>query len=193
MKSWHSLFIALTLFVMVGCIPIIHALYTEKDLILVPEIEGSWYAEVDEPNSESKDMEMWHFELLKNKHYQLTHISKGHKAEFEARFLKLNGTLFLDLYPESMPDENYLYELHVYPMHTVSRIQFKGDQFHLEMLEGDWINKKIESNELDIEHTDGPHDTKILTAKTPELQAFFGEIGQINEAWGEPLELQRSK
>ena len=189
MKALKWLLASVIPILLYGCIPMINPLYTEQDLILAPEIEGMWYAEDEYIGTDSATIEVWNFDLEKGKHYILKHVSKGHEAEFDARFVRFNGTLFLDLYPEKIDNENYLYEVHVYPMHTVSRLTLKEDILFLQMLDGEWVDKQIKNETLDVEFAKGPHQTVLFTDQTPKLQEFFSSIAKNDDAWGDALEL----
>lgn len=191
MKALQWLLLAAISVLASGCIPSLHKLYTEEDLIRVPKMEGTWFTANEDPNAEDSEYEEWHFERIKKKRYELRHVVKGHEARFKAHFVRLNDVLFLDLYPEDLPNDNYLYELHIYPMHTFSRILLDGDKFELALLDSEWFEDQYEDDKLNVDFVEGPNESVIITAKTAPLQKFVSSISDNEDAWSDPINLSR--
>jgi len=166
-----------------GCIPSINPLYSEEDLVFVPELLGTW--------TDPKSNETWTFAQKNETAYVLTHADSNHRADFRAHLVKLGETIFLDLYPVKRDTDDYLYQMHVFPVHTFSKININSDQLTIAMLDLVWLKKNIDSNEIAIEHAKA-NETILLTAPTQELQAFMLKHAKEEAAFSDPLVLQKS-
>src|SRR6187401_3334085 len=93
MKGYSCLALFAFAAVLAGCIPTLHPLYTDDDVIFDPALVGLW--------AEENSKDTWLYEKVDDKSYRLTYTDgEGKKGEFQARLLKLGGFRFLDLYPE---------------------------------------------------------------------------------------------
>ena len=87
MKTKKLLFYLLAA-IMGGCIPSLHPLYTEKDLIFEEKLLGIW----------GKSDEYWKFqEATDSNSYDLTTMIDQDEGKFVAHLVKLDNMLFLDL------------------------------------------------------------------------------------------------
>ena len=107
----------------VGCVPSIHPLYTEGDLVFEPALVGLW--------AEEDDDDRWVFRKSGELEYELTITEDGTPGDFEARLLQLGSHRFLDLYPEEPPLENGFYTFHLLPIHTFYKFQIEGDMVRI--------------------------------------------------------------
>jgi len=103
---------------LVGCVPSLHRLYTDKDLIFDPKLLGVW----------SDEQSKWTFEKGKDEmSYKLTVIfeeKKDKKAEFDTHMVKFDNMLFLDLFPTDPEVEmNVFLALHLVPAHTFIKVE----------------------------------------------------------------------
>lgn len=178
-----------------SCVPSIHPLYHNDDLITDPRLYGTW-AGNDDMN------ETWKFEELplaqelfgESKDtlpgYLLTITQNENPAQFYARMLKLDNQLFLDLFPkESNGDiqgiKNDWLSMHYFPVHTFARIRFEEGKLLVEPFDPDFITKLLEQKKIRIPH----EETKnrfILTAGTDELQKFVIKFGRDPKAYVDP-------
>jgi hypothetical protein len=100
----------------VGCIPSLHPLYTENDLIFEKALVGTW---VDE-NPENT----WTFSQSGEKEYKLIYSEDGKPGEFTAHLLKIKDKMFIDLYPAEpeLKANNGFYKAHLIPCLYPSKI-----------------------------------------------------------------------
>jgi len=159
--------------ILAGCVPSIHPLYTDEDLLLDPALQGSW---------EDDGGDVWLFEQEIENGYRLTITDDGIPARFEARLLQLGSYRFLDLYPEEPPLESEFLKWHLLPVHTFYRFSLEGDGIHLVGLDEDWLEEMIDCGQIDIKHerVDG---TLVLTAATKDLQALVLEYADDQDAF----------
>ena len=185
LKIFLSLGIALFI---LGCVPSLHPLYTDKELVFNPALVGTWLDVDDEKDT-------WTFRKSEEKAYKLIQYqSKGDTAEFEVHLVQLGEFLFLDTQVEG-PEmiNNDFYRMHFIPGHIFSRVRLEGDNLSLAMLDPDSLKKMIEEKKADIGHELFGDDGIVLTAPTAELQKFMLKSAGDTEAFGEPMKLKRQK
>ncbi len=171
-----------------GCVPSLHPLYTEKDVTFEPTLVGVW--------SEKDKTDTWTFKKSGDNAYELIMTEDGVPGKFEVHLVRLGELLFLDLYPEEPDIANNLYKAHLVPAHTFLGIQIDKEKgvVRLAIIKPDWLEEAIDSKKVTIAHErlgDGDESTIVLTASTKALQEFV--VKHAAEAFGEPAELHRRK
>ena len=106
-------------------------------------------------------------------------------TKFELHLMRLGESLFVDISPTQDEEE-------AARPHTVLRIERDGDALHTWFLDREWLRRKTESGEANIEHESEDY-TIILTTSTNELRAFFLKYAEDEEAFSDPLEWRRQK
>lgn len=115
-----------------GCVPSLHPLFTEKDLVFDPALVGRW--------AEEKGESTWVLKKSGDKSYELTYREKkGMTGKFEAHLVQFGAYRFLDIYPQELDIKNDFYKLHLIPAHTFSRVWVKGDALQIAMLDPGWL------------------------------------------------------
>jgi len=172
------------LLMLAGCIPSVHPLYTDDDLIYDPSLIGQW--------ADKDGKEAWTFKKSADKEYKLVYVDeKGKKGEFVVHLLKVGNRKFLDLYPAD-PDlnQNDFYKCHLLPVHTFIRVQQIEPTLQMAMLKPDWIKKILRKNPGAIHH-ETVDDSILLTAQPKEMQAFLIKHDNTPDAWNECSPLTR--
>ena len=167
-----------------GCVPSLHPLYTEEDLVYDPALVGTWTEE------ESEDT--WTFRKLGDKGYDLIYTEGGVPARFEAHLVTVGEFLFLDTYPGEPDIKNGFYLIHLVPAHTFLRIGIEGDVLRYAMLDLDWLKKMIAEEKVDIGHEEMEGGI-LLTAPPKELQEFLMKYAEDDKGFPDPKELHRQK
>ncbi len=175
-----------------GClVRSIHPLYTEKDLILVPEIVGKWL---------NKDGDEYIFiKKEKGKSYSFIHINKKNvgkmapvndTAYMDAHFLKLGGQIFMDLFPgdnEQMDKLQTTLAFHLVGIHSFYKILIVDGKPQIQEMDDEWLEKMIKSKRIRIKHERLQSDDGIvLTASTKELQKFMTKYANEEKAFKKP-------
>ncbi|MBI4242467.1 MAG: hypothetical protein HY606_00085 [Planctomycetes bacterium] len=169
---------------LVGCVPSLHPLYTDEDLVFDPAIVGEW--------SEKNFEERWIFTKSNEKEYRLLYIdADGKEGKFVVHLVKVEGRLFLDLFPEN-PDlkENDFYKGHLLPIHTFIRIEQIEPTLRMAMLNYDWIKKFLQDHPDAIQH-EKIDDGLLLTGKPKELQIFLIKHEKTKDAFGDFSDMVR--
>jgi hypothetical protein len=157
---------ALTLALVAGCVPSLNPVYTEKDLVVKPELAGTF-------QPENKD-QTWKFVQQAGKAFQLIHTDQqGNEGRFIAHLAEVEGLLFLDLAPEkSQVSENGLYQFHLAPIHTIYLVKGTAPDLRLAAIDYNWLEKTLREDPDVLQHSlvDG---RLLITAPTEEVQAFL--------------------
>lgn len=187
--------VAIGLFV-TGCVPSLHPLYSEKDLVFDLALEGTWI--------EAEGKNTWALKASGENAYELTYTeysqapgssaenAAGNPGKFEVHLARLGRFLFLDLYPEEPNIKNDFYQGHLIRSHTFGRIWIEDKVIRIAMLDPDWFEKMEKEKKLHIacEHVSGNF---ILTASTEKLQEFLLAYAEDSKAFGDPTELHRKQ
>lgn len=173
--------IALT--TLVGCIPSLNPVYTEKELVFDRQALGVW----GQPGKTAK----WEFSEGGANSYRLVYTDEGGKqGVFRAHLANLDGTLFLNLFPEAMPSDNSaFYQFHLVPIHTVYRVRRTEPNLELAAIDFQWLDKYLAEHpqELTFATMNG---SKLVTAPTADLQRF---VVAHQDKFTSKFELQRMK
>lgn len=180
----------------IGCLRSVHKLYTNKDLVYEPRLEGKWY--------EKDGRSLWTFTRDGERRYELLYDQHSSKqeipgngeftaAKFEAHLVRLGTSLFLDLFPKDVVSRNDLFAVHVIPAHTFSRVDLSKDTLRLAMLDHEWFKGMVDEGKISIQYEEIDKGQYVLTAQVPELQKLVLTYADDPEAFTNPTELVRGK
>lgn len=153
-----------------SCVPSIHGIATESNILFKPELVGSWVPEEGEG--------AWIFENENDKGYLLTlQTPDGIDGTFHTALVELDGHLFLDLFPSdsdpSWPIDSF-YGLHFLPIHTFIQLELSQENLSLRMMDPTWMDAWLASNPDSVSHE--KESFTLLTASTAELQAWLPQL-----------------
>jgi hypothetical protein len=180
-----------------ACVPVmsLHPLYTEKEVVFEEKMLGTW---VDENEDTSLEFSR---SKKSDKRYQLILAdNEGHKGKFEAQLVKLEGKLFLDVYPAQFPcdieDANkadWAYNaFFLIPAHTFAKVDYSEPKLKLALTDDEKMKELLEAdpNAVKFESID---DKAVLTASPKELQKFVLKYADDARLFSEEIELVRKK
>jgi hypothetical protein len=187
MKRTISLFALL--FILVGCVPSLHSLYTEEDLISDPALVGVW-KEADDGGKKAS----WAFTAADNKAYSLLVTDEdGKTGNFEAHLLKLKGVMFLDLFPDKLESsQSDFYKGHLVPAHSFVRVDQIVPTLRLRDMNFDWMKNFLKDKPAALAH-EKMDDAIVLTASTKDLQSFVAAHMNDEGMFDEKTELKRQE
>jgi len=165
-----------------GCVPSLYPLYTGPDVVFDPALIGEW---------KSDDLkETWVFTQLEEKNYRLALTDQdGNPGLFTAHLVKVEGRLFLDLFPEEPSEiKNDFYKGHLLPVHTFSLVKQVSPTLQVASMKPDELRDYLEDHPTDLAH-ERRDNTLILTAKPKDLQSFL--LQHEKEIFSEPGEMKR--
>jgi len=160
-----------------GCVPSLHPLFTENELIFDANLVGIW-APVD-------SNETWEFKpsgKSDSNSYECIYIeNNGKSGGFYAGLGNLGDNMFLDIYPKELNlSENDFYKTHFVAAHSFMRAQLTKDSLELRVMNPGNLDKLLKSDPGIIKHERLESGGIVLTAPTKELQKFMLKYG-INE------------
>jgi hypothetical protein len=166
-----------------GCVPSLHPLYTEKDLTFDPALLGQW--------TEDDGKGTWAFTKAGEKEYRLVFTdNQGKGGGFQAHLLKIEGRLFLDIFPTDLDlKENDFFRLHLLPAHTFMLVKQVQPSLQMAFLNPDWVEKYLKEHPESIRHETLDDGHTVFTAQPKELQAFVLQHEKV--AFGTPQRLTR--
>jgi hypothetical protein len=169
-----------------GCIPSLHPLYTDKDVVYDPRLIGVW----SDPNK--PDIGTWEFRPAEPNNYKLIYTDKDKAVgSFWVHLVKIDGMLFLDLFPiDPNLSQNGFYQLHLLPAHTFMKIEQIEPTLKMRFMEGDILEKKPELLKHEVLEDNG-NKKLVLTASTRELQEFMRKHSGDKDVFGEPSDMKR--
>ncbi len=169
----------------VGCVQLsLYPLYTDADLVFESDLIGEW--------SEEGSRETWAFTKADGNAYDFSFTDdNGEKGEFIAHLVKVQGDLFLDIFPKK-PEENGsdAYGWHLLGMHSFIHVKQIEPMLQMAVLDPGWVKKYLQEHADAIQH-ETLKDRIILTAKTEELQAFVVKIRKIGGAFDDYCNMTR--
>lgn len=184
MRSAKILILFGVAILLTGCVPSLHPLFTDKDLVFDQVLVGTW---VDEDGKNT-----WTFQKSGENVYELVYTENEEPAKFQAHLLKLGDFLFLDVFPEEPGMKNGLYKGLLISAHGFSRIWIEGDSVRLAYLDPEWLKQMIDKKKVKIDH-DFIDQGIILTAETNELQKFAVKYAEDAKAFSVKTELHRQR
>ncbi|QDU74613.1 hypothetical protein Pan97_16240 [Bremerella volcania] len=159
--------VALTL--LAGYIPSLNPVYTDQQLVFDANVLGTWV--------QANGQDTWEFTKRDAKSYRLVYTDKdGHQGRFVARLADLNGTLFLDLFPEQKTEDDTagFYKFHLVPIHTIYRVKRTELKLELAAIDYKWFDKYLTDHPGAIQFATF-NGRKLITASTTDVQAFVLE------------------
>ncbi len=184
MKKYMILLALGAVFMLTGCIPCsINQFYSEDNLTFDPNIIGSWG---------ENDTETTFIEQVDSFTYRISLEDETGRAAFEGHLFKINGVLFLDLFPDA--DElqmNETYKEHLIPVHSVYRVIKTEPDLVIDTYDYGWLVDTMEKQPppLDFIETNG---RMFFTSPTEKLQEFIANNLDTQGAFlGDPMVLHR--
>jgi hypothetical protein len=171
--------------ILTGCLPSLHPLYTDEDVIFEEKLVGKWAEEGGN---------IWEFRQGDGKTYRMR-VFDGKEGRLKAHLVKLQDMLFLDIFPEdeTLEELQDFYKVHLLPVHTFMKVEQLEPMLVLRMMKSEKVAEMLESdpNLLKHETIEHPSSSIVLTASTKELQQFMIEHGNEEGMFKNAMELTR--
>lgn len=191
--------LAFMVMLLAGCIPSLHPLYTEKDILRMDAITGDWLSD------DSTSMYQIIASPDEKPSYLFTYLElpgKGNlfnadssRANFIVNLVNLNGSYFMDFYPgenDDLENLNVLLQVHLIPAHTFAKFRVTPDTIIIWRFDPDWLESLFDENRIRIAH-EKIDDQIVLTASTEELQKFVSKYADDPSAYVAPEVLIRKR
>ena len=182
-----------------GCIPVmsLHPLYTEEDVVFEEKLVGIW---IDDANG------TWEFKHPDEKDmtYELVLSSpEDAKGLFVANLVKLENSLFIDVYPKQFPCEmedpnktEWHYNAFFYiPAHTFIKIDSIEPQLRMRLTDNEKMGELLKEDPNVVKHevVEDYDGGIVLTASTKELQAFVLKYADDSRLFTDEIIYSRKK
>jgi len=183
----QKIFLVLFILCLVGCVPSLHQLYTEKTLVYDPAIVGNW----------QQDDELWGFVGDPNdRSYHLTITEKEDKtSKLLVHLVEVGGRRFFDFYPDKdaeLEGGTWL-KFSVIPVHLFLTVDKTEQVLTLAVMDPDEADKLLAQKPGLVKH-ERVEDGQVVLTDTPErLQAFLLEGLKVEGFFGKPFELTQAK
>lgn len=180
-----------------GCVPVLslHPLYTQNDVVPEKKLLGVW---IDDPNKPETTWEFSSIEEPNNAYKLIFSDEEGKKGSFVAHVVKLQGRLFLDVYPSELPwettDPNKMdwpyNSFFLIPAHTFLRIDSVEPQLKMQLMLESEVKELLTEKPDIVKHTTAS-ERLVLTAPTKELQAFILKYADDERVFTDEVTLVR--
>jgi hypothetical protein len=183
-----------------GCLVMsLHPFFTDADSVFEKSLIGTW--------TDKSDNATLTFKQFGANAYRVTYLQhdlspsqggkkeSGEPGEFEGHVGRVNGGLFLDLYPEKDSWDrlkNDALAVHLAPTHTISKVWFDGDMLMVAGLNHDWLKELVAKDAAAIGH-ETVEGAIVLTASTEALQGFLKKYADEPGAFPNADEFRRQK
>jgi hypothetical protein len=147
------------------------------------QIEGFEDISEEIDDEEKEEMEYGYLVVHEDKEENTVSVFIGH-------FIELNDQLYFDLFPLDTWGSGLL-ENHYFPVHTFSKIELQNEEMKISLFKSSWIREQIEDNRVRIKH-EKTEEGVLITASTNELQRFVERYGETEEAFEDPISLQKT-
>ena len=145
-----------------------YPLFSERDAVLVPEIEGSWEITAFEADT-------LEFGKVGDNFYNMVLTSRGLSSEFEATFTHIGHELVLDILPKTVVSDDFVeeyYQEHLLPLHSFIRVQLTGDTLRLASSKYRWFYDNVVAQRSNANYL--LSDLRlILNLSTNQLRAYL--------------------
>jgi hypothetical protein len=192
-----SIFGLLATGLLLGCVPSLNPLYTDKDVVFDPALVGSWTGE--------NAKETWSFQKSGEKAYKLTQTdAEGHTALFEVHLVQLQDYRFLDLYVLELGEPNKESKINSYagcaliPGHMFLKVTRIEPTLQMACMDPDWLRDFLQKNPNALRHKkiasgDQNDERIVLTAETKDLQSFILKHIKDEKIFGDPGEFKKKE
>ncbi len=163
----------ITLGLLAGCVPSVFPIYRDEEVIFDPALLGAW------TNEDSS--EIYLVSQVAGRAYSVVMIDEDcERATLEMHLAQIGGSKFVDItYADREPDVLSL------QTHVMFRFEQVGSTVTLRTIKPKWLGEYLEENPHAIEHLMTRDDQIVITARTPDLQAFGREHEETTDAWNE--------
>jgi hypothetical protein len=169
-------------FAMSACVPSLHALYTDKDVIFDAGLLGDWV----EAKADSKGTLT--ISKAEAGAYKVVSSDGKDTSSFSGHLVKLADKRFLDLTGDSSVECHTL----VIPVHMWFLISQTGEKLQMRDFSDDWLGKLLKREPTALKHEFVDNDL-VLTASTSELQSFVMLHVNTKGAFEEQVDYVRKK
>ncbi|HEV8544369.1 MAG TPA: hypothetical protein VGR78_18420 [Verrucomicrobiae bacterium] len=185
--AWRAIS-SLIVLLFAGCIPSLQPLFTEKDLVFEETLLGSFSEEKQDPST-------WTFSRGEDRGYHLVIKDGNKRSPLSAHLFKVDGKLYLDLYPENEGFEDWprddFFKSTLVPAHIFFAVSDISPILRFRALQEDWLKEYLQKTPNAVPHTLVENSRLVFTGTTEQMQSFLKKAAGEKGAWSEPAELHK--
>ena len=168
-----------------GCVVLsLNPIYTDRDLVYWPELEGTWVFASDSDHRQS-----YCFERGDDaKEYRVIMRNGDESCVLSVHLTQIGKYTFLDAtLGKSNPD--HLEFAFMRPVHYFCKIELNGDTLRMGEMDSNWVKQRHDKKRLSIAHeTD---ESTLLTANTKRVRRFLARWANDSDAFEDWTEMKR--
>jgi len=169
-----------------GCwVRSLNPIYTEKDVTFDPKLVGTWVVADDDGEEETMV-----FRRSGENAYELVYVSRGKAGTFDAKLVKIDDTLFVDISPKPPQGFEGGYTLHLIRSHSFVKIEIGEKETRIIPLDHEWLKKALDAGKVKLAH-EVVDELVVLTASTEDLQKFLRTHADDKKAFPKASVLRR--
>jgi len=189
-----------------SCLTTLHPIFTEKDLVSDPRLNGKWSNKEDGSTASYRpaqisDVKSFSTSMQRNvsKIYMLDERDAQGllKSKQYAFMVRLGKYYYMDFYPAGLKHADNVekfFAAHYIPMHSIYRIRFKDDHsFEIQQLDAGYLENLIKNKKIRIRHEVTEDGNYVITAPTEELQKYIIKYSEVPEAYSKDNSATYSK
>ncbi len=161
-----------------GCIPTLNSLFTAKDLVYDPALEGKWQT------AEATWM-IQAFDAKSGRYRLRTEMKDQPPSEWYATLGNIGTNRFLELLPQR-PNEIHqksFYGGHFIQLRSFWKVALASDTLMLTSMSTQWLEAMLVQNKVTIKYEKSEGGMLFLTASTQELQEFVAKYADDSGAF----------
>jgi hypothetical protein len=165
-----------------ACVPLpsLNPLWDEGHAVCEPGLAGTWISDDND--------EIITIAETGRKEYRMVYVSGEDASQYEVHAVRLEGRLFLDLFPDKEIVEERLHGevyLPLIPTHFFLRADLGPDRLELAAIDDEAIGRKRERGETEIPLVKWD-DGLLLTAETGLIQELVIRFADDPDVWERP-------
>ncbi|MDZ4857538.1 MAG: hypothetical protein SGI88_01035 [Candidatus Hydrogenedentes bacterium] len=184
MRNSYLCLVFLAPLLLAGCmVRSLNPIYTDEDLVQVPEVEGTWKGDDETTFSFVREGDGYLFSVKE----------KESSVTASAHFVRLGSEIYMDL---TIPEETFdameklnsglpmTVGLYTTPVHVFYQIERTDGLFRMRTMNHGWVKERRDKGRLWIGHI-AQDDSTLLIADTARVQRFLRKWAHCDEAWSD--------
>ena len=178
--------------------------FTRESVAPLPDAVGKWQLLKDMGADLGKDekkaaVDPWVIRAVAGgdvPSYQVTTYDRGNReSTLYAVFFTVNGQTYCSVTPAQNHKANKYWNAGVCPVHTLCKVELKGDLLSLRFLDREWVQRAVAKKELAFPVAHKGNRSLLLSPAAEEWKTFLEKCGKTEGVFSErnPLELRRIK
>ena len=157
----------------------VHPLYDDASTVTDNRLQGTWM--------DSEDSSTFVNIEPAGNFYKLTRWEKEDTIWYEAHYLKIDNSFYMDLYPlKGMPfDIDEMMMKNYFPVHSFLKLDLKNDSVVVRLFDEEKLIHLFKQNRIRLRH-ELMDDYVLITASTDDLRKFIDKYSASEDVFENP-------